>query len=403
MRDPMVLQALQLSERLRQTKGEDLDTDEYFAISEATGVPEEYIRFLEQNKSTGLGRNFLDRLRTQFFHLDSDVRRYVSSGILGTVFALLLAVGARVDSFTGVALQSYYSIFQIVGYVFAMIALANAASAKNIRAATITGGIFGATTFLLGSIFAAMLLIKGLWFPPYGVLFVAALCGGLGAASFAMFSPHRHKRVSNDKVNARQELLKQLVDLQDQLKEGQQTLCFLSLDVVGSTKMKLNADSLSVEFTFNEYHKFVEQVCSRHYGTVHSTAGDGVTIAFDHPQNALNAAKQIQTGLVEFNALRNKIDQPLQLRAGIHAGDVVAPKAGDITSLNFASVIDIAAHLQKECPIGGVAISDRAAAYVVGGPEAVGTDRICAHETWATIWQRRRNLDSFKMAEATAQ
>lgn len=402
MRDPMVLQALQLSERLRQTKGEELDPEEYYAISEATGVPEEYIKFLEQSKSSGLGRNFVDRLRTQFFHLDSDVRRYVSSGLLATVFALLLAIGARVDSFTGIALKSYYSIFQIVAYLIAAIAMANTAGAKTLKSATVTGAIFGATAFLLGSIFALLMMIKGLIFPPILVIVLAAACGGLGATIFSLFSPHRHKRVSTDKANARQELLKQLVDLQDQLREGQQTMCFLSLDVVGSTKMKLNADSLSVEFTFNEYHKFVEQVCNRHYGTVHSTAGDGVTIAFDHPQNALNAAKQIQTGLVEFNALRNKIDQPLQLRAGIHAGDVVAPKAGDITSINFASVIDIAAHLQKECPIGGVAISDRAASYVVGGAEAIGTDRICAHETWATIWQRRRSLDSFKLAEATA-
>ena len=52
MRDPMVLQALQLADRLREVKGEALESDEYFAISEATGVSEEYIRFLEQNHLT---------------------------------------------------------------------------------------------------------------------------------------------------------------------------------------------------------------------------------------------------------------------------------------------------------------------------------------------------------------
>ena len=34
MRDPMVLQALQLADRLREVKGEALESDEYFAIED---------------------------------------------------------------------------------------------------------------------------------------------------------------------------------------------------------------------------------------------------------------------------------------------------------------------------------------------------------------------------------
>jgi class 3 adenylate cyclase len=403
MRDPMVLQALQLADRLREVKGEALESDEYFAISEATGVSEEYIRFLEQDKGSNTGRNFLDRLRTQFFSLDSDTRRYVTSGLLATFFALLLAIGLKIDTYTAFALKSSYSVFQSISYVLAIGAFYNAAVSKSAKSAAIIGGIFGGMSFVLGSIFAMILMIRELNFPPPLVI-VSALSCALIAVLFQWIF-HSGKKVGStaDRNSARQDLLKQLVDLQEHLREGQQAATFLSLDVVGSTQMKFNADPLAIEFTFNEYHSYVRRISEKHFGSIHSTAGDGITVAFEHPQNAFNAARQIQTGLVEFNAFRNKIDTPLQLRSGIHTGQVVAPEAGNMTSINFASVIDIAAHLQKECPVGGVAVSDDAGAGMTGGPSSIGTERVCVHDKWATVWKRKKSLDQFKLPEAMAQ
>ncbi len=404
MRDPMVLQALQLADRLRDVKGSALDSDEYYAISAATGVSEEYIKFLEQEQSTISGRNFVDRLRTQYFSLDSDTRRYVSSGMLGTVFALLMSIGFKLDSITGFALQSHYSVFQTIAIVVSFGAIYNAIVAKSARSAAISGAIFGGVSFILGSLFFMVLLIRGLNFPPPLIFPIVAGCAAAGAVLNRAFSPNRKlSTTKTDRNSARQDLLKQLVDLQDQLREGQQAATFLSLDVVGSTKMKLEADPLAVEFTFTEYHKYVEQMAERYQGHIHSTAGDGITVAFEHPQNAFHAAKRIQTGLVEFNAFRNKIDQPLQLRAGIHTGQVLAPEAGNMASINFASVIDIAAHLQKECPVGGVAISDAASETIVGGPAGIGHERITVHGNGATIWQRKKSLDHFKLGEPITQ
>ncbi len=403
MRDPMVLQALQLADRMREVSGEDLDSGDYFAISEATGVSEEYLRFFEQDQRAGPKHNFLDRLRTQFFALDSDTRRYVSSGLLATLFSLLLAVGFKLDTITSAGLHSNYSVFQSISFVVGLAAIYNAAVSKSAKSAAIIGGIFGGMSFILGSIFAMVLFIRELEFPPS----LTVVCG-VGAAIVATFShliAHigKKKTVSLDRNSARQDLLKQLVDLQDHLREGQQAATFLSLDVVGSTKMKLDKDPLAIEFTFTEYHNYVARIAEKHFGNVHSTAGDGITVAFDNPQNAFNAARQIQTGLVEFNAFRNKIETPLQLRAGIHSGQVVAPEAGNMSSINFASVIDIAAHLQKECPIGGVAISDAASTGMNGGMTAIGTERVCVHDTWATVWKRKKSLDAFKMPEPATQ
>lgn len=249
-----------------------------------------------------------------------------------------------------------------------------------------------------------LLFIRGLDFYSELIFPIVGGCALIAALLNKIFNAN--KRGSSGKVDrnmARQDLLKQLVDLQDQLREGQQAATFLSLDVVGSTKMKLEADPLAVEFTFTEYHQYVERIAEMHQGKIHSTAGDGITVSFEHPQNAFVAARKIQTALVEFNAFRNKLDVPLQLRAGIHTGQVLAPEAGNMASINFASVIDIAAHLQKECPIGGVAVSDAAAQTIAGGVHAIGTDRITVHGNGATIWQRKKSLDQFKMPEPLAQ
>ena len=248
-----------------------------------------------------------------------------------------------------------------------------------------------------------VLMIRELNFPQPLVVISAVGCASVGVLFQRLFNSGKKGSIVADRNTARQDLLKQLVDLQEHLREGQQAATFLSLDVVGSTQMKLNADPLAIEFTFNEYHNYVRRISEKHFGNIHSTAGDGITVAFEHPQNAFNAARQIQTGLVEFNAFRNKIDTPLQLRAGIHTGQVLAPEAGNMTSVNFASVIDIAAHLQKECPVGGVAVSDDAGMGMTGGPTSIGSERVCVHDKWATVWKRKKSLDHFKLPEAVAQ
>jgi class 3 adenylate cyclase len=399
LRDPMVLQAMQLATRLRDAKGDSLESEDYFAISEATGVSEEVLRFVEVQGSGLEKRNIVDGIRSQFFSLDSETRRFVSSAALGTFTALLWKLGDKIDAFTSspALVNSQYGLFQSVAYLLMVAAIYNAAISKSIRSALVTGGIFGGSAFLMGTLFGMLFLIRGMSVSPGFIL--VWIAGGAAIGNIAHLTMQRFKgsvRKPKDQ-SQRQALLKQLVDLQDQLREGEQSVSFLSLDVVGSTKMKFEADPLAVEFTFNEYHHFVEKIVEKHFGRIHSTAGDGITAAFEHPQNAFNAARQIQTGLIELNTLRNKIGIPLQLRAGIHSGEVLTPKAGDVTSVNFASVIDIAAHLQKECPIGGIAISDAAATSITGGSASVGTERIQVHETQATIWQRKRAIDTFQL------
>ena len=186
--------------------------------------------------------------------------------------------------------------------------------------------------------------------------------------------------------------------LQDKLRTGEQSISFLSLDIVGSTKIKAAADPLSVEFTFTEYHHFVDRIVKQHGGKVHSTAGDGITCAFEHPQQAYMAARQIQSGLVELNAFRNKTGVPLVLRAGVHTGNVVVPPGEDITKVNFAHVIDMSAHIQKVCPPGGIAVSEVSSRLIPGGGATIGQELIESHDIKAFVWKPRAITPDLQLA-----
>jgi len=83
----------------------------------------------------------------------------------------------------------------------------------------------------------------------------------------------------------------------------------------------------------------------------------------------------------------------------VSPGTVMTPQAGDIKSINFAHVIDMAAHMQKASPPGGIAVSDAAAAQLPGGPAGIGVEKAQVLDMGATIWAPRVAL----AAQATAE
>lgn len=378
--DDNVREMLVLAERLRESKGGELDDSAILAVAEATGASTDYVRLalrmLPEKRKHGLGH----QIRNAFLALEPDVRRYVISGVLAAIAANMSAMAARFGD--------QYGLFGALDLIFVGMGLWNICVAKDSRTAAVSGALFGGTFFLAKSLFGLILQSEG---GQHSALLVPFVLGGALIAFIAhrIVDRNRAKLGLKDPVRERQDLLRQLVDLQDKLRSGEESMTFLSLDVVGSTRMKADSDPLSIEFTFNEYHNFVETITKRYGGRLHSTAGDGVTCAFHHPQHAFACARNIQAGLVELNTHRNKLGIPIVLRAGIHTGAVIAPQPGEIQSVNFAHVIDVAAHLQKVCPPGGIAISREAANSVPGGPAAIGSDQICVQDVEAVVWQPR--------------
>ena len=395
--DDGVRQMLILAERLSEEHGGRLDDAAISAVAEATGATPEYVRLavrlLPEKRQKGVGR-----LRQVFLALEPDVRRHVLTSIVASLCGLL--------SVLAVTVSGGENLFGTLMLILLGAGVWNVSVSKESRVAATSGALFGGIFFVAHALFAWVATLVTTFIPLHyhvgagdSLLLIPYVLGGglIGLLSQKIIYKFQGLFGIRDPMQERQDLLRQLVQIQDKLRVGEQSMTFLSLDIVGSTKMKTLADQLSIEFTFTEYHQFVDSVTRRFGGRVHSTAGDGVTCAFPHPQQAFSAARNIQVGIVELNTHRNKIGVPIVLRAGIHTGSVNAPTE-DIKSVNFAHVIDVAAHLQHCCPPGGIAISEDAAHLLPAGPASVGTKRIETEDCAALIWEPKAKTPQLGVA-----
>jgi class 3 adenylate cyclase len=385
--DDSIQEVVMLARRLKESIGADLDDTAILAVAEATGAPVDYVRLAIQSIPEEKSDTPLDKIKSAFLAFDHDLRRYVMGGVLALTIGLLLTLMNVLRDTSGLA-----GTLAILG-MFA--AVWNCAVSRNLKAAVFAGAIVGGLGFLMVTLFT---LLIGLLptipsngpAPGFVLLFLPVGAIG-GALAYGMGGWVRKKLGLRDPARERQELLTQLLEIQDRLKSDEKFVTFLSVDMVGSTRVKGENDPLSVEFTFNEYHKFVEALAFKHGGRVHSTAGDGVTVAFDDPKQAFACGRSLMAGLFEFNAFRNKLNKPIELRGGLHTGSVLAPGM-DIKSVNFAHVIDIAAHMQKVCPIGCLAVSDATATYIPGGKVSIGEELVEAQDMRGVVWRPRSRV-----------
>ncbi len=381
MTDDGVQQMLELAERLRASNGGELDESAIQAVSEATGAPLEYVRLAIRLRPEEKKRGFLHRLRTEYLGLDPEVRRNVVGVAFGIVFALA-------GTLSSVLISSFHGFMGVIQIVAATLSVYLVGVAKDARSAAITGALITGLGFIAATVFQALFSVRGSI--DAALIIPITIFGALGSMVVNMIVSKNRKWLGlKDPVKERQDLLKQLVELQSKLNAGEQSVTFLSVDVVGSTRMKERCDPLSIEYTFNEYHQFIDRVARKYGGRVHSTAGDGIICAFDSSLPSFAAAKNMLAELIELNTYGNKTGVPIALRIGIHSGSVVTPKPGDIASLNFAHEIDIAAHMQKVAPIGGIAVSMSAAQGLPGGAATVGTEVVETQGVTGIIWKSR--------------
>jgi class 3 adenylate cyclase len=156
-------------------------------------------------------------------------------------------------------------------------------------------------------------------------------------------------------------VLAEMVRIQLRLAQHGGSICVLVVDAAKSAAMKANADPLTVEYSFREYQEWIEAICHRFQGRVHSTAGDGAVVAFPNCPLAFDAARALQSELARFNSEVNRLAQPFRLRIGMHMGQIV----GNLDEVEFTEVIDIAAHVQSAAPIAGIAVTDDVAACMM--------------------------------------
>jgi class 3 adenylate cyclase len=176
---------------------------------------------------------------------------------------------------------------------------------------------------------------------------------GMGASVQSQYLREQSIR-RNDQATLAAEMLR----LQWMLSADKKQVCVLFIDAAKSSEMKAAADPLAVEYSFREYQDWIEAVCGAGGGIVHSTAGDGAVVSFESCASAFRAAKRMQTEIDAFNRDVNRLKSPFRLRIGLHVGEVV----GSLEKIEFAHVIDVAAHVQAAAPTSGIAVTEDVAA-----------------------------------------
>lgn len=183
----------------------------------------------------------------------------------------------------------------------------------------------------------------------FGLFLVLGVLGGVGARI-----EERNALRTRLQMQDHAAILGEIIRLQERLKKDFANVCILVVDCVGSTAMKQGADHLSVEYSFRSFQNLVAKVVTKNGGTIHHAAGDGAVAHFSSANSAMLAAKEIQTELSEFNRVENRLASPFRCRIGLHSGQVY----GSVDDVIFTQVIDIAAHIEKSAPAGGIVATE---------------------------------------------
>ncbi len=154
--------------------------------------------------------------------------------------------------------------------------------------------------------------------------------------------------ISADSARARDELLKKYREIEQALKGSKRKRCaFLSIDIVGSTQMKVGERETEIAATFHAYEETLKKIFEQYGAWKQAWTPDGVMICFLQLDLAVGAAQRVLQGLKKFNESDNKLRTPFRVRCGLNEGEV--PIFEDSKLEKVADrVIDVAGHMQKQ-------------------------------------------------------
>ena len=131
---------------------------------------------------------------------------------------------------------------------------------------------------------------------------------------------------------------------------------FVDIDVVGSYKMKAEADRPAhIIVSFERFRSFVESVIEEFEGQVLNSNGDELMCFFESTHQAVRSASAILQRLDEFNERQNVLSSPFRFRIGVHTGRSLVDRERGVA---YSAVLDTAGHLQKAAEVNGLLISD---------------------------------------------
>ena len=137
----------------------------------------------------------------------------------------------------------------------------------------------------------------------------------------------------------------------------------MATDVVGYSKLMESDETVALAALATIRNSTQSQI-SRHRGRIANTAGDSALAEFGSAVEAVSCAIALQEALANDSQAKD-----LQLRIGIHLGDVV-DKAGDL----FGTAVNIAARLEQIAQPGAIVVSAAVRDAVAGKLPASFTD-----------------------------
>jgi adenylate cyclase len=136
----------------------------------------------------------------------------------------------------------------------------------------------------------------------------------------------------------------------------------MATDVVGYSKL-MQSDEAGALAALAFIREVTQSQIKQHRGRIANTAGDSVLAEFGSAVEAVSCAMALQ------QELSNHTQSDLQVRIGIHLGDVVE-KAGDL----FGTAVNVAARLEGVAQPSGIVISAAVRDAIAGKLPASFTD-----------------------------
>ena len=125
----------------------------------------------------------------------------------------------------------------------------------------------------------------------------------------------------------------------------------VAMDVVGYSRMMERDEAGTLRRLKEMRATVIDPAIGRHAGRQIKLMGDGALLEFASVVGALQCAVDVQRAVAERNRDRGG-DQPLELRIGLHLGDVIV-EGEDI----YGDGVNVASRLERLAPPGGIVLS----------------------------------------------
>jgi len=130
---------------------------------------------------------------------------------------------------------------------------------------------------------------------------------------------------------------------------------FLDVDVADSYGLKASEPRAERVFvSFERFRGYLGERIQEHSGRVLNSNGDEIMAFFDRASDAVSCARALLLGMRDWNARENLLEREFRVRIGVHTGRSAVDLASGVA---YSPVLDIAGHLQKNAPVGGVLVS----------------------------------------------